>query len=527
MGEADRPVDLAVLGGGITGSAVARDASLRGLSVALFEQGDFSSGTTSRSSRLIHGGLRYLEGLHFGLVRESLRERDWIHRRLTHLLRPVPILIPVYRGDGRGMLRVRAGMFLYGLLARRTALPRPGTVSAGEAIGRVPGLRPEGLAGGAVFHDFQIPVPERLVLENLLSAVEAGREGKGSRVSVRNYAAVDGIAFSEGACRLRVLDRRSGKAETVSARVVINATGPWADRTRRLAGIPGELLHPTKGIHAVLRGPVAHAMFVASPRDGRMFYILPLAENLLLGTTDTVYPGDPGEAEPLPEEIAYLEEGSLRVLPGSSLFRRMPLFAYAGVRPLLKGRGETESRISRRHGVFREGEGGRFVTVAGGKLTTFREMAEEAVDAACESLGRGSGCLTRETPFPGEIGGGEEGVAAFTRSLSGTYDAPESLCAHLVSLYGRRASRVLAIAREVPDGDRRLSPHSPDIAAQVVLAAREEWAESPEDVILRRMRLGISEDRGACAAPAVEEILARERPPIFPRPPRRYIPSRN
>lgn len=512
VGGADRPVDLAVLGGGITGSAVARDASLRGLSVTLFEQGDFSSGTTSRSSRLIHGGLRYLEGLHVGLVRESLRERDWIHRRLTHLLRPVPILIPVYRGDGRGMLRVRAGMFLYGLLARRTALPRPGTVSAAETIGRVPGLRPEGLAGGAVFHDFQIRVPERLVVENLLSAVEGGRDGKGSRVSVRNHAAVDGIAVSGGVYRLRIRDRRSGKTETVSAKVVINATGPWADRTRRLAGIPGELLHPTKGVHAVLRGPVAHAMFVASPRDGRMFYILPLERNLLLGTTDTAYPGDPGEAEPLPEEIAYLEKGSLRVLPGSSLFRQKPLFTYAGVRPLLQGKGKTESRISRRHGVFREGEGGRFVTVAGGKLTTFREMAEKGVDAACEALGRRSGCLTRESPFPGEIGGGGEGVAAFARSLSGMYDVPESLCAHLVSLYGRRASRVLSIAREVPGADRRLSPHSPDIAAQAILAVREEWAENPEDAILRRMHLGISEDRGACAVPAVEEILAKERP---------------
>lgn len=305
MGAVDRPVDLAILGGGITGSAVARDASLRGLSAALFEQGDFSSGTTSRSSRLIHGGLRYLEGLHFGLVRESLRERDWIHRRLTHLLRPVPVLIPVYRGDGRGMLRVRAGMFLYGLLARRTALPRPGTVSAAAAIERVPGLRPEGLAGGAVFHDYRIPVPERLVFENLLSAVEAGRKGGGSRVTVRNHATVEGIACSEGIFRLRVRDRRTGNTETVSARVVINATGPWTDRTRRLA------------------------------------------------------------------------------------------------------------------------------------------------------------------------------------------------------------------------------PHSPDIAAQVILAAREEWAETPEDVILRRMHLGISEDRGACAVPAVEEILAKERPPISPGPPLRYIPSRS
>lgn len=510
MRAADREVDLAIIGGGITGSAAARDAALRGLSVALFEQGDFSSGTTSRSSRLIHGGLRYLEGLHVRLVGESLRERDWLFRRLPHLLRPIPILIPVYRGDGRGMLRVRAGMILYGLLARRSTLPRPETLSAADTLRRVPGLRREGLSGGAVFHDYQVPIPERLVVENLLAAVEAGRRGGASRVWVRNHARVEEITVAEGTYRLTVRSRLPEGTETVSARAVINATGPWADRTRRIAGLDGDLLFPTKGVHAVLPGPFPHAMFVASPRDGRMFFILPFSGNLLLGTTDTAFFGDPGSVEALPEEVAYLERGSLRVLPGSSLFTKKALYAYAGVRPLLKGRGSTESRMSRKHGVFREGPGGRFITVAGGKLTTFRAMAEDAVDAACRSLGRRSGCSTRESPFPGEIGGGPEGVEAFTRSLSGIYGADPSLCSHLVSLYGRRAARVLEIVREAPGAGRRLSPGSCDIAAQVMLAVREEWARTPEDVLLRRIRLGITEHRGADAIAAVQAILAGE-----------------
>lgn len=508
MTDVDREVDLAIIGGGITGSAAARDAALRGLSVALFEQGDFSSGTTSRSSRLIHGGLRYLEGFHFGLVRESIRERDWLFRRLPHLLRPIPILIPVYRGDGRGMLRVRAGMILYGLMARRTSLPRPETLTASDTVRRAPGLRREGLSGGAVFHDYQVPVPERLVVENLLAAVKAGRGEGISRVHVRNHARVEKIALAEGAFRLLVRDRLSEGTETVSARAVINATGPWADRTRRLAGLDGDLLFPTKGIHAVLPGPFPHAMFVASPRDGRLFFLLPFSGNLLAGTTDTAFSGDPGSAEALPEEVAYLEQGALRVLPGSSLFAGKALYTYAGVRPLLKGKGATESRMSRKHGVFREGPGGRFITVAGGKLTTFRAMAEDAVDAAVQVLGRRAGCSTREAPFPGEIGGGPEGVEAFTRSLSGMYGAEGSLCAHLVALYGRRAARVLEIVREVPGAGRRLSPGSRDIAAQAILAVREEWARTPEDVLLRRIHLGTTGHRGTDALAAVQAVLA-------------------
>ncbi|GAB4374311.1 MAG: glycerol-3-phosphate dehydrogenase/oxidase [Deltaproteobacteria bacterium] len=510
MPDPDREVDLAVVGGGITGSAVARDAALRGLSVALFEQGDFSSGTTSRSSRLIHGGLRYLEGFHIGLVRESLRERDWLFRRLPHLLRPLPILMPVYREDGRGMLRVRAGMLLYGLLARRSALPRPATLPVADTLRRVPGLRGEGLLGGALFHDYQLPVPERLVIENLLSAVEGGRVGGGERVFVRNYARVTGIDLGKGGCRLAVRDERSGRTETVSARLVVNATGPWTDRTRRLAGLRGDLLFPTKGIHLVLPGPLPHALFVASPRDGRMFFLLPFGGDLLLGTTDTAFSGDPGAVEADPEEIAYLERGSLRVLPDSPLFSREALYAYAGVRPLLAGRGKTESRMSRKHKVFREGPAGRFLSVAGGKLTTFRAMARDAVDLACRILGRGGGCATGEFPFPGEIGGGPEGARAFVRSLVGIYGTEEPLCAHLTSLYGRRAARVLEIARSVPGADRRLAPGFPDIAAQAILAVREEWAQTPEDVLLRRGSPGIRGEREGDARVILGTIVGGE-----------------
>jgi glycerol-3-phosphate dehydrogenase len=502
VGGDERPVDLAVIGGGITGAAVARDASLRGLSVALYEKGDFSSGTTSKTSRLIHGGLRYLEGFHFGLVYESLRERDWLSSRLPHLIRPIPILIPVYRGGRRGMGKVWIGIRLYDFLARGKGTPRYGTLSAGEVVRRVPGIRQEGLAGGALFYDYQLPVPERLVVENLLSA-----SGAGARV--RSHVQVERIGFEEGEFRLRLRDPGSGVREEAAATTVINATGPWADRTRRLFGLDGAILYPTKGVHLVFPGISPHALFAASPKDDRMFYILPFAGSLLVGTTDTSYPGDPDSAKARDEDVVYLRESAERFLPGSSLFRSLPLFSYAGVRPLLRGKGGTESNLPRKHGVFREGPGGRFLTVAGGKMSTFRKMAEDAVDAACEALGRKGPCISREAPFPGEIGGGKEGAEEFAQSLSGRYAAPPELCAHLVSLYGRRASRVLEIAREAPELAKRLSPHSPDIAAQAVLAAREEWARIPEDAVLRRMHLGITQNRGKDAIPEVGRLLSR------------------
>ncbi|HEY6097417.1 MAG TPA: FAD-dependent oxidoreductase, partial [Candidatus Deferrimicrobium sp.] len=332
--------DLVVVGGGITGAAAARDAALRGLSTALFEKGDFSSGTTAKTSRLIHGGLRYLEGFHVGLVRECLGERDWVFARLSHLLKAIPILLPVYRGDSRGMTMVWAGMKIYDLLARRKATPHYGTVSAGDAMRRAPGIRREGLLGAAVFYDYQLLIPERLVVENLLSAA-----GAGARVC--NHAEIEAVSFGDGLFHLFLRDRVAGGGERVSARVVINATGPWADRMRRLAGLPGEILSPTKGAHIVLPADVSHALFAASPADHRLLFLLPLDGRLLVGTTDTPFDLDPGTAEPSPEDIAYLLEGASRVLPGTSLSAAAPLYAYAGVRPLLKASGPAGSHTSR------------------------------------------------------------------------------------------------------------------------------------------------------------------------------------
>ncbi len=499
-----RVLDVAVVGGGITGAAAARDAVLRGFSVALFEKGDFASGTTSKTSRLIHGGLRYLEGFHVGLVAESLGERDWLFSRLPHLMKPLPILVPVYRGDRRGMAAVGIGIGIYDLLARRKTTPHYGTRGPAEVARLVPGILTAGLRGGALFYDYQMAVPERLVVENLLSA--ASGAGGGSGADLRNYAPVEAISFEEGLYRLRVRDLLSGTARTVSARTVVNATGPWADRTRRLAGLPGDILYPTKGAHIVLPGTSPHALFAASPRDDRMFYILPFEGRLLVGTTDTPYSGDPDAAAADPGDVAYLVESSRRFLPSSPLFRDPPLYAYAGVRPLLAGRSPTASRLPRRHGIFREGPGGRFVTVAGGKLTTFRKMAEDAVDAAALALGRKVSCTTRTAPFPGEIGGGPEGAGAFALELAARFLVPEGLCRRLVSLYGRRAERVLEIAGGDPDLAKPLAPGSFDIAAQAILAAREEWARTPEDAILRRLHSGIEGDRGAQAMKTVAAL---------------------
>lgn len=491
--------DLAVVGGGITGSAVARDAALRGLSVVLYERGDFASGTTSRTSRLIHGGLRYLEGLHLGLVAESLRERDWLFARLGHLLRALPILIPIYQGEGRRRSLVWAGITLYDLLARRKATPRYGMISPQEVVRRVPGIRTDGLIGGALFYDYQVLVPERLVVENLLGAVGLGAKAF-------NYREVEEIGIGDAGIRIGVRDRFTGGRETVMARVVINATGPWADSVRRISGLAGEILYPTKGTHVVLPGSLSHALFTAAPSDGRLFYVIPFGNEILVGTTDTGFEGDPGAVEATAEEVTYLLEGVRNILPDSKVFQSMPAYTYAGVRPLLRGGERSASRVSRKHGVFREGHGGRVITIAGGKMTTFRQMAEDAVDAACAVLGRRSACRSRAVTFPGEIEGGREGREELVRSIATAFGVDEALCCHLVSLYGRRAARVLEVAAEDPVLLSQLSSSSPDIAAQAVVAAREEWARTPDDAIMRRLHVGTTLSRGRDALPVVEKL---------------------
>lgn len=491
MSSSQKVWDVAVIGGGITGAAVARDAALRGFSTALFEKGDYGSGTSAKTTRLIHGGLRYLEYADFALVRESLRERDLLMRQAGHLLRPLPILLPSYRGGRRGLALVGAGMFLYDLLSPGKSTPHCTVTGRAKTLSLAPSLDPGGLRGAGLFYDCQMPVPERFVLENIAAARRAG-------AVCRNYCAVTRVAETPEGFRLDLRDE-TGVAASAAARVVVNAAGPWADRVGSLYRPDlSRKVYATKGAHLVLAERCGHGVFTEAA-DGRLVFTLPMGVLTLVGATDTVYDGTPEEARADEGDIAHLLEtlGRRRTRRAA---RAEVLWTYAGVRPLIHSpsRG-SESALTRRHALHREGPGGRFLTIVGGKFTIFRQMAEDTVDAVCAALGEKRPCPTRKISLCGESGC-DAGRAPPS--------VPPEAWRHLASLYGPRAGEVLAAAGGRSNLLAPLVPGRPDLGVEVAHAVSAEDARHIGDVLLRRLRTSIDRDRGLAALDRVAALMA-------------------
>lgn len=501
--ETDRLFDLIIIGGGVTGAGVARDAALRGLSCLLLEKGDFCSGVSSKSTRLIHGGLRYLANFEMDLVAESLRERAILRRLAPHLIRPVPILIPIYKHDAHGRAVVSIGIHLYDLMSREKDIPHYFTSGSAKTLEFEPRLNREGLKGSALFYDHQIMMPERLVLENIISARESG-------AAVLNYVCAEKIDETDNGVAVMARDVLSGATRTFRSKVLINAAGPWIDSVRRAGNIDHKnIIFPTKGIHLVLPKLSEQALFVSS-RDGRMFFIIPLDAYSLIGTTDTKYDGDLDEVHADENDVNYLLTECRRILPGLHLTKKSILYTYAGIRPLAFS-GAKESKISRKHRVIREGISGRMITIAGGKYTTYRSMAKDTVDAACRVLGVRLRCVTDTAPFPGALPAGyEEYLKYAVREMSAKYKMHTGTVRHLILLYGARAERVLELAGDDLSLKKRISPQSNDIYAQVSYSVREEGAKTVSDILLRRMHLGITASRGLRHAGAIARIAGRE-----------------
>jgi len=495
--------DLIVVGGGITGAGVARDAALRGLSTLLLEKRDFASGVSSKTTRLVHGGLRYLANFEIDLVAEALRERAILRRQCPYLITPMPILIPIYRGDPHGRAAISVGIRLYGLLSREKDIPHYFTAGTGRTLSMEPHLNQEGLTGSALFYDHQIILPERLVIENIISARTAG-------AVVLNYTAAERIEEAGDGIVVSGRDRLTNEARTFRSRVLVNAGGPWVDEVRRAGGIDRtKIIHPTKGIHLVLPKLSEQSLFVAS-KDGRMFFIIPMDRWSLIGTTDTTYDGDLDEVHADSADVDYLLNESRRVLPGLKLTRDAILYTYAGVRPLAFA-GERESRISRKHRVIPEGRTGRIITIAGGKYTTYRNMAEDVVDAACRKLGRKISCTTATATLAGSLPAGfDEYLREAVPQMAGRFHAGEDLVRHLVHYYGSRTEQVLQLAQEDPQLGTTISPLSRDIYAQVLYSVREEGARTLCDILLRRMHLGITADRGSRQIEQIAKVAAGE-----------------
>jgi len=468
----DEAFDVLVVGGGIVGAGVARDAACRGLRTALVERGDFASGTSGKTSRLIHGGLRYLRSYRVGLVRQAVRERDLLLARAPSLVHPLPFVIPAYRGRRPGAWFLRFGLFLYDFLSRDKTVPRRVWLAADATVEREPRLSSDSLAGAGMYYDAWTD-DARLVLAVVKDAAEAG-------ACVANYAEVvellhDGGGRGVGARLRDVIENRTFDA---SARIVVNATGVWLDRLRAPRGIP--TIRATKGIHIFLpRTKVGnrHALALTAPRDGRIVFVLPWNELALVGTTDT--------------DVVNSAFPQARVTTDDVVS------AYAGLRPLLRTRraDARESDISREHAIFEDNDG--LISVAGGKLTTHRSMAEDVVDLVSARLERTTATPTKERP----LGPPTRPLADFTTM---GFDEASAL-----RLQARFAPEQVRRYLEAPRARDRIVDGLADVWAEVEVAIHEEMAMTLVDVLVRRLGLFYeARDQALGVADEVAERMA-------------------
>jgi glycerol-3-phosphate dehydrogenase len=486
--------DVAVIGGGITGAAVARDAAARGLSVALVEKEDWAAGTSWRSTKLVHGGLRYLETGEVHLVFESLAERDLLFAAAPHLVRPAEFLFPSFRRRGRPPWQVALGLTAYDLLALGHAPSRHRRLSREQVLARERLLEGPELISGAVYPDGRTD-DARLTLENVLDAVSLGA------VAATRLEVIDISPGHHGSpARVTVRDREGGVEIRIGARCVVNAAGPWADRVRRLEDAAAEgILRLSRGVHlAVPARRLPLSGIVAFPlADGRLLFAIPDGRVTLVGTTDTDFAGSPDAVYAEGGDLDYLLAAARQTFPSAALAEADVVATFAGLRPLVYRPGRSIGKTSREDAIV-ESEGG-LVTVTGGKLTTHRRMAEHAVDRIAKRLGREGRpvgpCATVGRPFPGAARPAED----------------SHVPAHLLGRYGCRAGEVLALTAEDPGLRRPLAEGLPDIEAEVVFAARREDARSLADVFIRRTHLyWQAPGQGMEAAERAAALLAQE-----------------
>jgi glycerol-3-phosphate dehydrogenase len=501
--------DVVVIGGGITGAGIARDAALRGLKVALFEKGDYASGTSSKSSKLVHGGLRYLEHGEIGLVFESVSERRVQTRVAPHLVRPLPFLIPIYKGAKPGLEVMNFGLWIYDSLALFRA-PRLHKTFRGAraALALEPALRAEGLRGALEYYDCNTD-DARLVLENALDARTLGADchtyTEVTRFERRGDGRIGGVV---------VHDRLTGETRSVTSRVVILAAGAWTDEmiTRFEIPIGRPLLRRTKGVHIVVprdRLALNRAITLISPVDHRVMFAIPWRERTVLGTTDTDFTGTADEVFADADDVKYLCDSGNGVFPEARLVPGDVIATWAGLRPLIAAPPNVdESDVSREHEIYSRTDG--LVIIAGGKLTTYRRMARQAVNETLKLLDQlgetvaATRTSTKARPLPGAEGLpqlGLEGVAAIGRGLMAELGLDVDTATHLCGVYGARAPLLGAlIAADRTLGDR-LDPELPYVWAEIAFAAGHDLARTVEDVLARRVPLllvGRDQGLGVC-----------------------------
>lgn len=478
--------DMCIIGGGINGAGIARDAALRGLKTLLVDKSDFAAGTSSKSSKLIHGGFRYLKQFEFGLVREALIERYKLLHLAPHLVEKLPTVFPIYNTSKDGYWKVKAGMALYDLLC---GLKRIGThkmYSGQNLLQLVPELNEKDLSGGAQYFDSKAD-DSRLVMATLQSAVQSGCDAI-------SYFNIVGMDLQEGKAKtLQGRDEIDGKEYNIRAIVFVNATGAWGDTIRQFSGSILPRIRTTKGIHLVIpinRLPLKYAIMLISLLDERPLFAVPWREYVLLGTTDSDFDGDLDIIYSTTEDVDYLLESFNFVFPGSELSKSDIISSYAGVRPLIFEEGKPTSKISREHEIFESPK--NVFNLIGGKLTTYRKMAADLIDfiARNHELDIQSRCDTDKYPIYGsEVENLKARSNEYVKVLIDDFSLTQDDARYLLSAYGCHIDSLISYLEKSPWDSKNIVPGLPFIWAQLNYAIDYEMTISLDDFFIRRTHI--------------------------------------
>lgn len=510
-------VDLLVIGGGINGAGIARDAAQRGLKVAVVELGDVASGTSSRSSKLVHGGVRYLEMFEFGLVFESVSERRILLDIAPHIVRPLSFLFPVFTHSRRSLTTISAGLRVYEVLALFRSPKRPKKLKADALREIEPVLNQDQLVGAPLYYDCATD-DTRLTLENAVAAIADG-------ATFVTYAKATGFAHDDDGqiCAVHIEDQHTGETKTIHANAVVNAAGPWVDRVAHLREEDKDrtLLRPTKGVHFSVAHevlPLTHAVVCFHPEDQRVLFALPWGDSTYVGTTDTDYDGDPAKVAATSEDVDYLIRATDAYFPDHPVRHEDIHSTWAGLRPLVRpqtGKATSESAVSREHHLDVSADG--LITIAGGKLTTYRRMCEEVVDTAIRLLTMRGRLpdhvmrkgITEESLLPGAIGWPNEDESQAIEQIleAGGGAVAEDTATLLAYTYGMRGVEVARLAHHSPALAERMFPHRPEIMAQVDFGIEEEFACTVTDILKQRTQIYYREANQGLSA--VDKIAAR------------------
>ncbi len=509
------PFDVLIIGGGITGAGLALDAAARGLKTALIEKRDFAAGTSSRSTKLIHGGLRYLEHYDFALVREGLRERAELLKLAPHLDEPFPFVIPIYADKRRNYdhpLLVRAGLVLYDLLAGKYNIQRHRRIARAEALQLAPQLDPRGLKGALVYYDGRTN-DARLVIEIIKTA-------HAHSAAIANY--VKFVSFRKDAAGkvsgAQLCDEFTNELFNVQAHVVINATGVWMNEVRSLSAdlsADDKQLRPSKGIHLTVsaeRLQVTTAWLIPALGEKRFYFVVPWEGRVNIGTTDTDYRGDKDAPGALEAEVTNILQAINAYFPSAQLEPSDVISAWAGLRPLISSGNANQSTtaVSRKEEIFTDPDG--LISLAGGKLTTYRLMAERGIDLAVEQLQARFGVAAQPVSTKQIILSGgfpRADLEAQAQQMAHRENLPLATAHHLLHNYGTNAEHLLALMHEDEALRQQLLPDLPNLAAEVIYAVREELALTIADVLTRRTRLAMLGAALNCVA-TTADLMARE-----------------